>query len=58
VFEKYAQLEPAGTGTRVGRGLGLTFCRLVAEAHGGRVLVRDNVPRGSVFSVELPLAPV
>ncbi|MGF1498190.1 MAG: response regulator [Elainellaceae cyanobacterium] len=35
-------------------GLGLTFCKQVAEAHGGRIMVTDNQPRGAVFTVELP----
>lgn len=34
-------------------GLGLTFCRLVVEAHGGRIGVEPNHPQGSVFTVEL-----
>lgn len=34
-------------------GLGLAFCRMVAEAHGGRVYVEPNAPRGSVFTLEI-----
>lgn len=34
-------------------GLGLAFCRMVIEAHGGRIFVTDNVPQGSVFTVEI-----
>jgi signal transduction histidine kinase len=34
-------------------GLGLAFCRLAVEAHGGRIRVEDGRPRGSVFVVEL-----
>ena len=56
VFEKYAQLDNSAKGeVRAGRGLGLTFCRMAAEAHGGRIFIEDNQPRGSVFCVELPL---
>jgi two-component system, sensor histidine kinase and response regulator len=32
-------------------GLGLTFCKMIAEAHGGRISVEDNPPQGSIFSV-------
>ena len=35
-------------------GLGLAFCRLAVEAHGGRISVGERQPRGSVFTVELP----
>jgi len=34
-------------------GLGLTFCKLVVEAHGGRIYVEGNVPVGSIFIVEV-----
>lgn len=37
-------------------GLGLYFCRLVAEAHGGTIELSDNSPQGSVFTVTLPLS--
>ena len=39
---------------RHGRGLGLSLCRLVAEAHGGRARVAPNPGGGSVFILELP----
>jgi signal transduction histidine kinase len=34
-------------------GLGLAFCRLAVEAHGGAIRVEDGHPRGSIFVVEL-----
>ncbi|MBI3183941.1 MAG: HAMP domain-containing histidine kinase [Myxococcales bacterium] len=51
IFEKYVQLDGP---SRTGRGLGLAFCRAAAEAHGGRIWVEDNAPRGSAFCVEIP----
>lgn len=36
------------------RGLGLAFCRMAVEAHGGRIWVEPNRPQGSAFVVELP----
>lgn len=35
-------------------GLGLALCRMVAEAHGGRIFVETRKPQGSTFTVELP----
>jgi signal transduction histidine kinase len=34
-------------------GLGLAFCRLVAEAHQGDIRVDPNRPQGAIFTVEL-----
>ena len=55
IFDKYARVEgPTEARHATGRGLGLAFCRLAVEAHGGRITVSDNVPRGSVFTLALP----
>jgi signal transduction histidine kinase len=53
VFAKHARLAP-GIESATSRGLGLRLCHLVVEAHGGRVLVEANLPRGTVLRVDLP----
>lgn len=34
-------------------GLGLVFCKLVVEAHGGCIYMEDNEPAGSTFTIEV-----
>ena len=55
IFEKYAQLErDRGGRSNTSRGLGLWFCQVAAEAHGGRIWVEDAEPVGARFCVLLP----
>ncbi|WP_438025612.1 ATP-binding protein [Sorangium sp. So ce233] len=54
IFDRYARLDGRGAGLSTGRGLGLTFCKLAVEAHGGTIEVRDNEGGGSCFCVLLP----
>jgi PAS domain S-box-containing protein len=55
VFEKFAQVESRKSGcNRISSGLGLTFCKMVVEAHGGRIWIESELGRGSTFSFTLP----
>jgi signal transduction histidine kinase len=57
VFDKYVRLSPAHErGSSFGKGLGLAFCRIAVDAHGGRIWVQDEEPHGSVFTVQIPIA--
>jgi two-component system, sensor histidine kinase and response regulator len=51
IFNKYEIGEVVDDVTQI--GLGLTFCKMVAEAHGGRIYVEENSPQGSIFTVEI-----
>jgi signal transduction histidine kinase len=57
IFRKFQQFETAAKPRARTSGLGLTFCRLVTEAHGGRIWVESAPGQGSTFHVALPLAP-
>ena len=52
VFEKFYQ---AGSGSARGVGLGLTICRSIIEAHGGRIWVANRPGGGATFRFTLPL---
>jgi NtrC-family two-component system sensor histidine kinase KinB len=53
IFDKFAQVR--GQMPREGIGLGLAFCRLAVEAHGGRIWVESPSGQGSAFVFTLPL---
>lgn len=54
IFQRFGQI-PGIRGRRRGSGLGLTFCRLAVEAHGGRIWVEPRPGGGSIFTFTLPL---
>lgn len=53
VFLEFVQLEKPDVAAR-GYGLGLAFCRLAIEAHGGTIGVTPHTPCGNTFHFELP----
>lgn len=56
IFDPFVQVESKDRAvTRTGRGLGLAFCRLAVDAHGGRIWVEDGQP-GAVFCLSIPNA--
>ena len=54
IFDKFTRMHPD---ERIkGLGLGLAFCRLAVEGHGGRIWV-ENLPKGgAMFSFTIPIA--
>lgn len=56
IFERFVRVESGDkTTSRSGHGLGLAFCKLAVEAHGGRIWIEDAAP-GAAFVVRLPRA--
>jgi len=53
VFERFVQAEEGRA--RTSRGLGLAFCKVAVEAHGGRIWIEDATP-GAIFCIRIPHA--
>ena len=54
IFGRYFQVEARRAAARANRGLGLYFCKLAAEAHGGGIHVEQRGDLGAVFVVRIP----
>jgi signal transduction histidine kinase len=51
LFDAFYTTKPSGL------GLGLSICRSIIEAHGGRLWASANTPRGTVFRFTVPCEP-
>jgi signal transduction histidine kinase len=49
LFDAFYTTKPGGM------GIGLSICRSIIEAHGGRIWASANVPQGAVFQFTLPV---
>jgi signal transduction histidine kinase len=55
LFNKFVQARESSISNESGTGLGLVIAKGIVEAHGGKIWVEDNVPKGSVFIFTLPV---
>ena len=54
VFDKFTRLR--GKGKPGGLGIGLAFCRLAVQGHGGRIWVESEMGQGATFHFTFPFA--
>jgi len=53
IFEKFTRLR--GKNSPSGLGVGLAFCRLAVQGHGGRIWVESEPEKGATFRLTLPI---
>ena len=52
IFDKFEIVKLKEPG-EMQMGLGLAFCKMVVEAHGGYIFVKPNQATGSIFTIEV-----
>ena len=57
ISEPFYRADSARQRNTGGFGLGLYLCRLIAQAHGGELIIRSKLGEGTHISVNLPPAP-
>jgi len=56
IFEKFGKSTVRTCG-RVSTGLGLHFCKMAIEAHGGQIALESEIGKGTTFRFDVPLKP-
>ena len=54
IFQKFYRIGNEETRNTKGTGLGLFIVKKVIESHNGKIVIEDNLPKGTVFKIYLP----
>src|SRR5439155_5121047 len=57
IFRKFERVKNPNIPRTRSSGLGLAFCKLAVDAHGGRIWVQSTEGKGSAFHFTLPIKP-
>jgi signal transduction histidine kinase len=55
IFDRFVQIQQQAGHHRRGSGLGLNFCKLAVEAHGGKIWIEENPTGGTIVNFTLPV---
>ena len=55
IFEKFARIKTKVERRPSGLGIGLAFCRIAVQAHGGTIWLESEEGKGAKFIFQLPL---
>jgi signal transduction histidine kinase len=58
IFKKFYQVDTTSTREKGGSGLGLSICKGIVEAHGGRIWMQSELSKGTIFSFTIPKTDV
>lgn len=55
IFQAFIKLDTEKRKDQMDTGIGLTFCKLAVERHGGKILVNSTRNVGTVFTIQMPM---
>ena len=55
VFDLFTQVTADSKKRKLGSGIGLALCKVIADAHGGKIFVESQKGEGSTFTFKLPI---
>ena len=54
IFEKFYRAQNIPDANLPGIGLGLSYVKLMVEAHGGNITLQSQLGKGTTFTIEIP----